>query len=130
MTKKDEIAGIERRKFPRLNDNIFISYRLGQKICKAIAKNISCGGLMFEAEKKVPVGMEVDFEIYQPVNCFKTVIFVIPASAKVVWRRKIKYGFLETGQNQYKVGVCFTKIKNEDRERIKEYVAVNLNKGS
>ncbi len=124
--KKNRKIGDERRKDLRLSDNIFISYRSRSRKFRAIAKNISSGGLMFESEKKMPVGTELEFEIYQPANQFKTLIFVIPVSIKIMWRQKIKYGFLEDGENEHRVGVGFIKIREEDREKIAQYIGENL----
>lgn len=126
MVQKDEILKMEKRRYPRLNDNIFISYQSGAKVFKAITRNISGGGLMFEAEKKIQAGAVLDMEIYQPANSFKTLIFVTPVSVKVRWIKKIKYGFLETGENEYKIGVEFDNIRSEDRKKIEQYVNTNI----
>lgn len=126
---KDVIPETERRKYPRLKDNIFISYRLKSKIFKAISQDISGGGLMFEADRKIPLGADLELEIYQPANSFKTLIFVIPVLVKVTWRKKIKYGFLEMGENEYKVGVSFSRMSEDNRKRIIKYVTDNKKQG-
>ena len=122
LAEKDRALYTERRKFPRREDNIFISYRFKSRVFKAITQNICGGGLMFGAEKKIPSGSELELEICQPANRFKSLIFVIPVSIKVMWARRIKYGFLEEGENKYMVGARFTKIEDEGREKILRYV--------
>jgi hypothetical protein len=112
----------ERRSFSRLWDNIFISYGVRSRVFKAITQNISGSGLMFETDRKVTVGSGLDIDIYQPSNYFKTLIFIIPVKTKVIWRERIKYGFLETGENKYRVGVNFEDIKDHDRSKITKYV--------
>ena len=77
---------------------------------------------MFESDKKISVGSDLDIEIYQPANYFKTLIFILPVKTRVIWVEKIKYGFLEMGENSYRVGVSFVKIKDEERGKIRQYI--------
>lgn len=127
MDKEDIIKGSERRDFPRAADNIFISYRSNSaRLFKAITEDVGGGGLMFESERKIPVGTTLDMEICQPVNSFKTLIYVIPVAVKVVWTRRIKYDFLEMGENEYRIGVSFLKIAGGDRKKIIDYVLAKI----
>ena len=114
----------EKRKQNRLADSIFLSYRVDKKLLdefRAVTQNISAGGLMFEAEKNFYSAQILKLEIYQPVNPFKTLIYVIPAMARVVWAEKIRQGFFELGENRYRIGVEFIKISPQDREMIMRY---------
>ncbi|MFC1698714.1 PilZ domain-containing protein [Candidatus Omnitrophota bacterium] len=115
----------EKRRQSRLNDNVFLSYRVQKKLLgefKAVTRNISSAGLMFEAEKDFYPDQDLTLEIYQPVNRFKTLIYVIPATARVVWTNKIRQGFFELGENRYRMGVEFTKISPQDKAVIMRYV--------
>lgn len=112
----------ERREAARLEDNIFLMYHFNHRVFKGITKNISEGGLMFETDRKIPVGADLEFEIYQPMNSFKTLIYIITAVGKVAWEKRIKYGLFEEGENKYSVGIEFVKIKNDDRQRIASYI--------
>ncbi|MFH1245778.1 MAG: PilZ domain-containing protein [Candidatus Omnitrophota bacterium] len=116
---------LEKRETLRFNDFIFISYHLTDKPLeeyKAVTKNISCKGLMFELEKKVQPGTCLEFALYQPINQFKTIIFVIHTLARVVWMQKIKLDFFEGGENRYRMGIEFIRLKDSDREMIQQYV--------
>lgn len=122
MDTENTIPYLEQREFPRLVDNIFISYHSKSGVFKAITENIGGGGLMFESEKKLPVGATLEMEVYQPANSFKTLIYVIPVVIKIAWNKRIKYDFLEMGENAYRIGVSFVKITDEDRGKIIGYV--------
>lgn len=121
----ESVHDMEKRKFPRLKENIFIlaSYRAEQENSfKAFTRDISAGGLMFEIERHIPTGSELELEIYQPVNRFKTVIFSVHAVAKAAWSKRIEKDAFEEGENRYQVGVEFLEIKDEDRQRILNFV--------
>lgn len=123
--KTDETLNIERRKFPRVKDNIFSLYHLSScpaEEFRAISNDISAGGLMFETERNISKGSKVYMEIDQPIDCDKTMIFCIPVLTKVIWLKKIDKDNFETGENKYKVGIEFLEIKEEDRNRIAKYI--------
>lgn len=115
----------ERRKYPRLKDNVFIFGNLTSNPTgefKAFTRDISAGGLMFETEKDIPQDMRLDLEIYQPRDRRKSMIFSIPVLTKIVWKRKIEKDNFEQGENKYRVGIEFSEIKEEDRKIIAKYV--------
>ena len=121
----DKPSGLERRGFPRLKENIFLFYRLhlsSSDEFKAVIYNISGGGLMFETERDIPPGTKLLLEIYQPIKQSKNMILSVSVLAKIIWQRKIEKDDFEKGENKYKVGVEFTEIKEEDRQRIAKYV--------
>ena len=123
---------LERRQFPRTEDNIFIFVTLSSSSTnlkintpggfKAFAKSISAGGLMFETEENIiERDNELELEIYQPVNPDKTMIFSLPVLAKVIWIQKIEKEHFENGENKYLIGVKFLHIKEQDRQKIVKY---------
>lgn len=121
-----DFAGPERRKFPRIEYPFFISYRLEDDYSfgasKAIGKNISGGGLMFETENAVHARTILYLEIYLHPNHIEDTIYSIPLRAEVVWANKKKNVNREPGINKHQIGLEFIKIKTEDRDRIIEYV--------
>ena len=115
----------ERRKFQRLEDNIFILGALKANHAaefKAFTRDISGGGLMFETDSNIPAGSELELEIYQPSDSGKRIIFSVHIIAKVAWTRAIEKDAFEEGENRYQVGVEFSEIKEEDRQRIANFV--------
>ncbi len=128
MNTEDEYSGLERRKLPRIRDNIFIIGDLrsspGEKF-KALTRDISAGGLMFETERDISKDTKVELEICQPMNRDKTMIFCIPVLGKIRRVREIDKDNFEPGENKYKVGVEFSEIKEEDRQKIIKYVEEN-----
>jgi c-di-GMP-binding flagellar brake protein YcgR len=125
MTKEDNPDSLERRKFSRFRDNIFIFGNLKlspTEKFKAFTENISAGGLMLEMERDIPNQSELELEMYQPLDRDKRVIFSIPVLGRVVWTRKIEKDNFQEGENKYRVGIEFSEIKEEDRKRITKYV--------
>lgn len=124
---ENKYTGLEKRKYRRLQNNIFISGNLRSTPSgefKAFTKDISAGGLMFETDRSIPQDEILDIELYQPVDCLKSVIFSISAKVKVIWAGKIKESSFE-GENKYKVGLQFSEIKEEDRQKIVKFVEEN-----
>ncbi len=116
---------LERRKFSRLKEDIFILCSLPLSSFdefKAITGDIGAGGLMFETEREILAEVELKLEIYQPITNSKDVIFSIPVWAKVIWTGKLGNKKFEKGENKYRIGVEFSAIKDEDRQRIADYV--------
>ncbi|MDP2789327.1 MAG: PilZ domain-containing protein [bacterium] len=123
--KMEGYPNLERRRFSRLKDNIFIfgNLRLNPiEEFKVFTSDISAGGLMFDTEKDIPQDVRLDFEIYQSRDRRKSMIFSIPVSAKIVWKREIEKENFEQGENRYRIGIEFLELKEEDRERIAKYV--------
>jgi c-di-GMP-binding flagellar brake protein YcgR len=124
---------LERRHFRRLNGNIFLIINLSSdsnncidtsiRQFKSFTKNIGAGGLMFETEEDiVEESKELAIEIYQPLNCDKTLVYIIPVLAKVIWTERIAKEHFENGENKFKVGIEFIKIKDRDRQKILKYI--------
>lgn len=81
---------------------------------------------MFETEENIPKESKLELEIYQPIDRYKRIIFSVPVLARIIWTRKIKKDNFQEGGNKYKVGVGFSKIKGEDRQRIIKYLENKL----
>lgn len=119
-------TGSERRRFPRLEIPLLVLYRPETDdpfvMFKAICRNISGQGLMFEREKPLPIGSRLCLEIYQPSIRYKDLIFLVACQAKVIWVGEKKGLAMKTGTNKYQIGIEFTKIEEKDRDRIIGYI--------
>ncbi len=116
---------VESRKFTRLKDNILISGHLVPETFrgfKAFTRDISAGGLMFETDRNIPEGSYLEMEIYQPIVHNKKMIFSINVLAKTIWTSKIIKHDFQKWENRYKVGIEFSEIKEEDRQKIRNFV--------
>ncbi len=121
-----EYAGQEKRKFRRIENPFFISYRLEDDhrvgASKAIGENISGGGVMLEQENSFHAGTVFYLEIYLQLNPTEDTIYSTPTKAKVVWVNRKENVSKELGSNKYQIGLEFIEMKAEDRERIIGYV--------
>jgi c-di-GMP-binding flagellar brake protein YcgR len=116
---------VERRRYKRIKDNLYASCFVrpnSNTKFKAVTCNISPGGLMFESEGNIAKGSELKIDIHQPVDSDKKMIFSIPVKAKVIWTKKIDKIHFERGENRYKIGIKFLRIKEKDRKRIAGYI--------
>ena len=77
---------------------------------------------MLETETDILQGAELELELYQPLKRSKTVILSVPLVAKVVWTRKLEKKNFEQGENKYRIGIEFLKIKQQDRQKIVKYI--------
>lgn len=121
----DRYSHLERRKFLRLKDNIFIFGKLSLSPIeefKAITNDISAGGLMFELERDIPKESKLELEIYQPGNPNKTIFFSIHCLARVAWTKKLERENLEQGENKYRIGMELLGLKQEDRQRVTKFI--------
>ncbi len=121
----DKSFGSERRKHPRLKDNVFIFGNLTSSPTeefKVFTSDISAGGLMFDTEKDISQDVRLGLEIYQPRDRRKSMIFSILVSAKIAWKKKIEKENFEPGENRHRIGIEFLELKEEDREKIAKYV--------
>lgn len=122
---RGKFPDLEGRKYTRFKDKVFIFGSLKSspiEEIKAIAENISAGGLMFEIEREIRERSELELEIYQPMDRDKRVIFSIPALAMVKWSQKIEKNDFEQGENKYRVGIEFLEIEEGGRKIIAGYV--------
>ena len=82
---------------------------------------------MFDTDRDIPAGSELELEIYQPSDSGKNIIFSVHVIAKVTWTKDIEKDAFEEGENRYQVGVEFSEIKEEDRQRIVNFVNGSIN---
>ena len=122
----------ERRKFSRIEDNIFIFCKLKPYygVIEWVTKDISEMGLRFESDKFVPPSTLMEMEIYQPLDYLKSKIVSIYVLANIVWVKAIRKGSRCKGSNRYIAGVKFTKISKQDRSIIVNYVKERFKKRS
>ncbi len=123
--EKETSSDLERRRFPRLQDNMFVFGTLRSNPCgefKAFTKDISAEGLMFEAERDIPKESKLELEIYQPTGRCNDMFFSISVLVKVIWVNKIEKDNFEEGENRFRIGVKFLEIEKEDRKRISRYI--------
>lgn len=126
--ERNKSSSSERRKYPRLKDNVFIFGNLTSSSTeefKVITRDISAGGLMFELERDIPKESELELEIYQPGNRDKTIFFSIHSLARVAWIKRLE-GNLEQGENKYRMGIEFLEIKQEDRQRVAKFISESI----
>ena len=112
----------EKRKFSRIKDSIFISCfkdRHKNRI-EAMARNLSGGGLMFRTDASLKPREVLEIEIYEPVSAHKKLITSINTMAKIVWVQPVDDAI---ANERFKVGVKFSRMKVEDKDRIAEYIA-------
>jgi len=122
----------ERRKFCRVEDNIFVFCKLKSdyRVTEWIAKDISEMGLRFASDKFIPPSTPMEIEMYQPVDYLKSRIVSIYVLAKVVWTKEARKGNKCRGSNRYVGGAKFTKISKQDRGIIANYVKERFRKKS
>ncbi len=120
----------ERRKFSRIEDNIFIfcKFKPDYRTTEWITKDISEMGLRFESDKFVSPSTFIEMEIYQPLDYFKSKIVSIYTLANVVWVKEIRKGGRYKGSNRYIGGAKFTKISKQDRGIIVNYMKEKFKK--
>ncbi len=126
---EDKFPDLERRKIPRLRDNIFICGCASSNPIeefKAITNDISAGGLMFELERDITPESKLELEIYQPGNRDKIIFFSIHCLARVAWIKRLERENLEQGENKYRMGIEFLEIKQEDRQRVAKFISEGI----
>lgn len=112
-----------------MDERLFIHYQFvkdkesdTRDIIKEFTKNISAGGLMFEADSPIPAQSIFNLEIYQPLRNSKAEIISIPTLAKVKWIALIDNADEDKDSDRYRMGIEFVGVDIVDRNRIAEYV--------
>jgi c-di-GMP-binding flagellar brake protein YcgR len=118
----------ERRRFNRIEDNIFIfcSCKRQREQIEAIVRNIGSGGLMFRTDTNLLPEDLLELEIYEPVDINKSLIVAIDAVARVAWTKRIENNII--GSDRLAVGLEFIEIGKEDRDRIRNYITKQQNR--
>lgn len=106
-------AGIDKRKFPRVNYKclIKITDRGREELFEAFTENIGAGGLCVVLGKEFDLFKTADIELHifdneSPLKCKGTIVWVI--------RRSLS----ESGAYEYDIGIEFTEISESDKKRI------------
>jgi len=102
---------IERR-YPRIRSEIIISLEpveasRGKEILTT-SKTLGLGGLMFESEKKMTAGENLEMSLLAGIDLIRTTV-------RVVWAEKSEGG-------KWTVGIEFLDIDEEDRTRLLDYL--------
>jgi len=116
--KIDDYTRSERRKFVRIPFWFVTKYRLyphkipsGGDFRQGIGKNISTGGICFEAKDEFAKGSLLEIEIDMPA-----LEHAVPLIGEIAWSRKQK------GNDLYVIGMSFKKIDPEDFEAVKKII--------
>ncbi len=111
----------ERRKFLRVETHVFLHVEemIGNVAAeRAMSKNISRGGLLFEFNSTFPIGTVLSLEITLPELGKRLVCY-----ARVVRVEEIAF------QTIYDIGVCFISMSERDTMLLEEYVASKAQPG-
>ncbi|MBM3251291.1 MAG: PilZ domain-containing protein [Candidatus Omnitrophica bacterium] len=107
----------EKRKFIRLNTSVDVIYSIlkqPEEKLTAQTKNISAGGICIIAHEKLDIHTLLVISIYFPGEALPII-----CEGRVVWTKSFQIG---KEAAHYDVGVEFTKIGQEDRKKIDQYV--------
>lgn len=107
--------GLERRKSVRLRAKIEVHFPFQDQYKKAITKDVSLHGFLFESENALPLGSYLALEINLPEEYSK---FPIAAVVQVV-----RVTLLEN--NNFDIGAKIVKILREDAETVIKYAGTH-----
>ena len=116
----------ERRKFPRIEREIIVRYKIlstPEKQLDAKTKNISAGGMCLVTREKMELGTVVAMEIR-----FPQMREPILTTSRIIWCSESKLGPNPAGHMRFDNGIEFTQISEADRQQIIKYVKTELEK--
>ena len=119
MVDKQEKFPKEKRLSPRVSGAVVEYFIDGQEetVKKAFIKDICIHGICIY----MPEGVEAKTIVCMNIFLFGSEIS-INAKGRVVWHKQGEYfGY-------YNVGIEFTEMSKEDKERLSDHIKVNLNK--
>lgn len=112
------VTGIDWRKFPRISSRIEVALVLDEKPVRVQAQteNISTGGvcviLQHEVEKFDTLSMKLQLDDNLPeIDCTGRIVWTIPKRV------------LGKSKTTYDTGIQFTDIKDDDVNRIKNFIS-------
>jgi c-di-GMP-binding flagellar brake protein YcgR len=122
MSGLRDFSGQERRRFNRIEDNLFVFYRAQRQKqpIEAITADIGAGGLMLRTDSSIRPQELLELEIYSPLDINKSLFMAMNAMARVAWSKRIKDS--PAGSNRFAAGLEFSGITRQDRKRIMDYV--------
>lgn len=112
----------ERRRYRRVACDAYASYSVISQEQKGVSEksttmNVSPSGVMFPVSHHIAPHTLLDIELFLPPGSFfYTSAVTVKAIGEVKWSRR------ENGTERYNLGVQFTQIKDEYRERIANYI--------
>ena len=107
---KESIKQDDRRKYPRADINFKIRYHEDQRPEEVGGRNICAGGMAFETEQLLPVGLRLHL------------IFTVPGrSGEIRARGRVVRAWLE--KDECMCAAEFFEIQSEDRELLAQLVA-------
>ncbi len=117
--RQNKPTGPDRRRIlPRKDVAIACRVAIGNDQHQSyITKNISAGGLCILVKQQLKVDTIISLEINIPDNKPSIV-----AKGRVAWTHKFEFGTKDG--DRYGLGVEFTEIANNDRQRIFDYIAL------
>ena len=122
--KINKYDGQERRKYPRI-PGAFVEYCPTGEISSrrtSFTEDISPAGIRILVDEEVKINTVLSLKIFLPASKEG-----IEAEGRVVWARSSSFLTVEK-KKHYDVGVEFTKIDENDRRRIWEYIVKNIEK--
>ncbi len=111
---------IEKRRYVRLKEQCFIKFKvlpkrfLGKKEV-ALTKDISAAGILFSANRLIPIGTLLEVEIG-----IKGLSRSVKAAGRVVRVEEA------VANKSYDIGFAFTRINDRDRNMIQDYVTSRM----
>lgn len=106
-------AGIDKRKFPRVNYKCLIKIvdHGSEELFEAYTENIGAGGICVVLGKEFDLFKTAEIELYvfdneEALKCKGTIVWVI--------RRTLN----DAGTYEYDIGIEFTEISEKDKNRI------------
>jgi len=89
-------------------------------------RNISGGGLMFEAPEVMTPGTQLEIEIRVPIDHAARRERCLCLSGQVRWTSMIPDAFECEGSNRYRIGITFHQISPIDQACLEEHVRKRL----
>ncbi|MFC1698686.1 flagellar brake protein [Candidatus Omnitrophota bacterium] len=108
----------ERRNFPRLATTVDVEYTVLKNSslgAESITKNISAGGICLIVYEKIEPGTFLSLRLY-----LADINLTVAAEGHVIWS---SYFTMDAdSRDRYDLGIEFTQIKEEDRQKLSKYV--------
>jgi|WetSurMetagenome_2_1015567.scaffolds.fasta_scaffold877750_2 hypothetical protein len=126
----DKVSGGEKRKFKRIKVNLSVFFRLakpatislliGNKEVKGTMLDLSEGGVSLLTNYDIPkaTGLLIKFTLFKVE--VSDVLFYGPMEIE----GEVSYS-LSLAKNEYRLGICFKKIKRDDLSEIANFIKIN-----
>ncbi len=102
---------VERRRNPRLTIDIQVSAKTAEVLLYHPAINISTGGICIESDRHLQKERKLDLRFPVPGK-----VGLVAAEGEVAWCQEVK------SRSCWELGVRFTKIDQDDLDKIQEYI--------